>query len=111
MCAFGIGMKYYNDAILSRGMPWHVSPHLQTLALVRYDMIIDDSVLSASLTVYHLTSDAHLWNNKYNNCITGIFTPSYCQVGDISSGSIENHDKLAVKIHPFNKHPREQRNV
>ena len=37
------------------------------LALVRYEMIIANSVLRASLANYHLISNAHSWN-KWNNC-------------------------------------------
>ena len=37
------------------------------LALVGYEMIIANSVLQASLAIYHLISNAHLWNNIFNN--------------------------------------------
>ena len=33
------------------------------LALVGYEMIIANSALCASLAIYHLTSNARLWNN------------------------------------------------
>ena len=33
------------------------------LALVRYEMIIANSALCASLAIYHLISNARLWNN------------------------------------------------
>ena len=33
------------------------------LALVRYEMIIVNSVLCASLAIYHLISNTRLWNN------------------------------------------------
>ena len=33
------------------------------LALVGYEMIIANSVLCASLAIYHLISNARLWNN------------------------------------------------
>ena len=34
------------------------------LALVGYEMIIANSVLRASLAIYHLISNAHSWNNR-----------------------------------------------
>ena len=37
------------------------------LALVGYEMIIENSVLCASLANYHVISNAHSWN-KWNNC-------------------------------------------
>ena len=33
------------------------------LALIGYEMIIANSALQASLAIYHLISNAHLWNN------------------------------------------------
>ena len=33
------------------------------LALVGYEMIIANSALCASLAIYHLISNVHLWNN------------------------------------------------
>ena len=37
------------------------------LALVGYEMIIENSVLCASLANYHVISNVHSWN-KWNNC-------------------------------------------
>ena len=37
------------------------------LARVGYEMIIENSVLRASLANYHVISNAHSWN-KWNNC-------------------------------------------
>ena len=33
------------------------------LALVAYEMIIDNEARSAELAIYHLISNAHSWNN------------------------------------------------
>ena len=36
---------------------------INPLVLVGYEMIIANSALHASLAIYHLISNTHLWNN------------------------------------------------
>ena len=51
------------------------------LALVGYGMIIANSALCASLVIYHLISNARLWNNKVHK-------------NGRKNGKIKLHDKL-----------------